>query len=90
MGDILWFLGQKYDWQTDHNGKFSCHVSQQAFMEGLLHKFNLDHIVTAKRPYQLESKINQIKRDRVDPFNKTKLVDDYQLLFGGGVNLLLC
>lgn len=58
--------------------KASCHVSQQAFVEGLLHKLNLNHIVKTNTPYRLGVKINRIKQDGVNPSNKSKLVNDYQ------------
>ena len=51
MGDVSWFLGQRYDWHTDANGRISCHVSQQAMVEGMLQKFNLQQIKPANTPY---------------------------------------
>ena len=46
MGDASWFLGKHYDWQTDPDGKVSCHISQQAFIEKMLEQFKLEHCKT--------------------------------------------
>ena len=46
MGDAFWFLGQRYDWHTDTNGKVSCHISQQAFVKQMLERFKLEHYKT--------------------------------------------
>ena len=43
MGDTSWFLGQRYNWITDSNGKVSCYISQQAFVEQMLEWFKLEH-----------------------------------------------
>ena len=42
MGDTAWFLKQRYDWYTDSNdGKISCHILQQAMIEGMLERHHL-------------------------------------------------
>ena len=46
MGDASWFLGQRYDWHIDPNGKVSCHISQQAFVKQMLEQFKLEHCKT--------------------------------------------
>ena len=51
LGDASWFLGQRYDWQTDPNGNVSCHVSQQAFVKQMLEQFKLEHCKTVQTPY---------------------------------------
>ena len=43
MGDVSWFLGQRYDWYTDPNGKVSVHISQQAMIEHMLEKNKYQH-----------------------------------------------
>ena len=54
MGDAAWFLGQSYNWYTDpNNGNVSCHILQQAIIEGMLNRHNLEHCLTACSPYQL-------------------------------------
>ena len=48
MGDSAWFLGQQYDWHTDpNNGHVSCHISQQAMIEGILVRHQLEDCNTA-------------------------------------------
>ena len=84
MGDASWFLGQRYDWHTDTNtGKVSCHISQQAMVESMLDKFNLDHCKPSRSPYRSGMKIDRIEHDGVDPSQKEKFVKDYQSLIGG-------
>ena len=42
MGDAASFLRQRYDCYTDPNdGNVSCHISQQAMVEGMLERHNL-------------------------------------------------
>ena len=53
MGDAAWFLGQRYDWYTDpNNGLVSCHISQQAMIEGMLERHQLKQYTTARSPYR--------------------------------------
>ena len=61
MGDAAWFLGQRYDWYTDpNNGNVSCHISQQAMIEGMLENIisnivqpNAAHIVPVYQSIEL-------------------------------------
>ena len=49
MGDAARFLGQSYDWYTDPNdGNVSSHILQQAMIEGMLDRHNLEHCTTAR------------------------------------------
>ena len=42
MGAVSWFLvEQRYEWHNDID-VLSCHVSQQAFVEGMLDKHKLN------------------------------------------------
>ena len=43
MGDASWFLGQRYEWHKDEQGKVSYHMLQQAMNKGILEKHNLSH-----------------------------------------------
>ena len=45
MGDVSWFLEQRYKWRNDIDG-LSYHVSQQAFVEGMLDKHGLNKCTT--------------------------------------------
>ena len=44
MGDASWFLGQRYEWHNEEQGNVSCHISQQAMIEGMLEKHNYPDI----------------------------------------------
>lgn len=81
MGDVNWFLGQRYDWFTDSNNKVSCHISQQAFIEGMLHKFNLTHISPASTPHRSGLKINRIDQDGAT-VNSKAFTQRYQSIMG--------
>ena len=35
MGNVNWFLGQRYNQVIGDEGETACHVSQQAFVEGI-------------------------------------------------------
>lgn len=82
MGDVSLFLGQRYDWHTDIDGTVSCHISQQAFIEGMLDKFNMKQCKKARSPYCSGLIIDRIERDNIDPTQKPKLVHDFQLIIG--------
>ena len=82
MGDASWFLGQRFDWHTDQSGKVSCHILQQAMIERLLEKFQLDHCKPSLTPYQSGLKIDWIENDGAKPPKKERLVKDFQSLIG--------
>ena len=63
IGDTSWFLGQRYDWHTDPNGKVSCYISQQAFIEQMLEPFKLEQWKTVQTPYRSGLKIDCIELD---------------------------
>ena len=81
MGKVQWFLGQRYEWNRDPVDGISCHVSQQAFVEGVLQNLNLSHIKTANSPYQSGLKIDRIKHD-YQPIDSPEFVQKYQSLVG--------
>ena len=83
MGDASWFLGQRYEWHNDEQGKVSCHISQQAMIEGMLEKHNYADIAGSRSPYRSGLKIVGIKHDGKDPFTKEKLVRTFQSIMGG-------
>ena len=82
MGDVSWFLGQRYEWHNDVDG-LSCHVSQQAFVEGMIDKHGLNDCTTAKTPFRSGLKIDRITHDEIKPEDKPKLVQAYQSIMGG-------
>ena len=83
MGDASWFLGQRYEWHNDNEGKVMCHISQQAMVDGMLEKHNLTHIKPSRSPYRSGLKIDRIEHDNVDPSQKAELVQKYQSIVGG-------
>ena len=83
MGDVSWFLGQRYDWHTAINSTVSRHISQQAFIDGLLEKFNIDQCRKAQSPYRSGLKIDPIEHNGFDPKKSQKLVHEFQSLIGG-------
>ena len=82
MGDVQWFLGQRYDWTTCDDGSLSCHVSQQAFVEGMLQKFNLQHIATVDTPYRSGLKIDRIEQAPIDESRREEFSRNYQSMLG--------
>ena len=83
MGDASWFIGQRCKWHNDEQGKVSCHISQQAMIEGMLEKHNYPDIAGSQSLYRLGLKINRIKHDKKDTSTKEKLVRTFQSIMGG-------
>ena len=81
-GDAWWFLGQAYDWHTDSDGKVSCHVSQQAFIEQMLEQFKLEHYKTARTLYRPGFKIDRTKHDNKTKSKKEPFIQEYQSIIG--------
>ena len=78
MGKVQWFLGQRYKLTTCDDGALACHVSQQAFVEGMLQKFELQHISTVDTPYCSGLKINRIDNLLIHPDCCDEFVQKYQ------------
>ena len=74
MGDVSWFLGQRYKWYNDRQERVSCQISQQATIEGMLEKHNYAHCSGSRSPYRSGLKIDYIKHDNDPPSQKEKLV----------------
>ena len=83
MGDASWFLGQRYKWHNDEQGRFVCHIFQQAVIEGMLDKHNNSHCREARSPYQSGLKMDKIEHDNVYLSQKEKLMQEYQSIVGG-------
>ena len=82
MEHVQWFLGQRYEWSSDNNGKLSCHISQQAFIKGIPQKHNLQQLFSAKLPYLSGFKIDRIQMDGMDAASKLKETQRYQSIAG--------
>ena len=74
MGDASWFLRQRYEWHNDEQGRVSCHILQQAMIEGMLEKHNVSQWNDARSPYRSGLKIDRIEHDGKNPSTKEKLV----------------
>ena len=77
MGDASWFLRQRYDWHTYSDGKVSCHISQQAFVEKMSERFKLEHWKTARTPYQSGLKTDCIEHDNKPKSEKERFIQEY-------------
>ena len=82
MGDASWFLGQRYKWHNDEQGRVLCYILQQAMIEGMLENHNLSQCNDARSLYRSGLKINRIEQDDKDPSTKEKLVREYQSIVG--------
>ena len=82
MGDVQWFLGQRYEWMRDQEGSISCHISQQAFVEGMLQKLKLQHLKTTETPYRSGLKIDRIEHTPIDPRVEKDFITRYQSAIG--------
>ena len=85
MGDVSWFLGQRYDWYTDPNGKVSVHISQQAMIKHMLEKNKYQHCKGSRTPYCSGLKIDRIERDDIVLEEKAEFVQRYQSIIGGSI-----
>ena len=83
MGDVSWFLGQRYEWHTNIDGHVSCHISQQAFVDQMLEKHNMRDCHISRSPYRLGLKIDRIEHDNIPVTDKEQLVQTYQSIIGG-------
>ena len=90
MGAVSWFLGCSYEWTYLTNGKLSCHISQQAYVDGLVDKFGLEISNPTQTPYRSGLAIDRIPRDDIKPDDKLPLVRKYQSLMGGLNWLVTC
>ena len=83
IGDVSWFLGQRYEWNTDNlDGNVSCHVSQQAFVEGLLEKHGMTDCTLAKTPFRSGCKIDRIEDDGIAVNDKKDFITKYKSIMG--------
>ena len=51
MGTISWFLGQAYKLHQFYDGRVTCHISQQAFIDQMLEKHKLTDCKPSRTPY---------------------------------------
>ena len=79
-----YFLGLKFDNKKDKDGNVSISISQEAYIENLLHQVNLqnDAINVPKTPYRSGYTIDSIPQKEYDPDTKEKLIKKMQFLVG--------
>ena len=82
MGDVSWFLGQRYDWHTDASGNVSCHVSQQACIDDMLNRHGMEECTPSRTPYRSGIRIDRIEHDGIEPSKKAALVTAFQSILG--------
>ena len=90
MGDVTWFLGCLYTWQTLPDGRLTVHISQTAKIESMLEEFDLLDANPVNNIYRSGFAIDRIRPDGIDPSEKRPLVKSYQRLVGGLNWLSLC
>lgn len=84
IGAVSWFLGRHYDWHRLDDGRLTCHISQQAFVEGLLEIFGgMEDCIPSNRIYKQELSIDRVNRDNVPLHNEKEFLQSYQSLLGG-------
>ena len=81
MGAVSWFLGCHYDWHRLPDGRLTCHISQQAYVDHLLDKFNMANCVPSDRLFRSGLPIDCIDRNNV-PTNEVLSIPH------GGTNLV--
>ena len=83
MGTVSWFLGQAYEWYRFDDGRLTCHISQQAFVDQMLEKHKLTDCKPSRTPYRSGLVIDRVKRDDIKPEDKEELVNSFQSIMGG-------
>ena len=83
MGAVSWFLGCSYEWHHTKDGRLVCHISQQAYVEHLLDKFEMTDCVPSRRLFQSGLPIDSINRSNVPTRDYAEFVKRYQSLMGG-------
>jgi hypothetical protein len=85
MGDLLYYLGVHYDWQTTKDGRLTVHLSQEGHIYKMLENNNMrstDSHFPVSTPYRSGTPIDRIPHDGVTPEQKPQLVSSYQSIVG--------
>jgi hypothetical protein len=51
MGDVTWFLGKCYDWQTDANDNLTVSITQPAKIKAMLEEYDMSDCNAVRSPY---------------------------------------
>ena len=83
MGAVSWFLGCSYEWHYLKDGRLTCHISQQAYVEQLLDRFDMTECVPSNRLYKQGFPIDRIPQTGPPSDKKEEFIKEYQSLMGG-------
>jgi hypothetical protein len=83
MGEVSWFLGYKYEWETLADGRLTVSITQTAKAEDLIKTHGMDECNPVASPYRSGAVIDRLPRDGVPIEDKLPLVKKYQSLVGG-------
>lgn len=82
MGAVSWFLGCNYDWHTLPDGRITCHVSQQAFVDQMLDRFDMEECTTTNSPYRSGLPIDRVDREVSPDCQTPEFIRKYQSMMG--------
>ena len=77
MDKVQWFLRISFQWGIFDDGPLQCHMSQQAFIDGMLKKFNMSECSIIRSPYRSRYVIYWILQDGISPDNKPELATQF-------------
>ena len=83
MGEVSWFLGSKYEWETTLDGKLTVSITQTAKAESLIEAHGMENANPVKSPYKSGITIDRIPTQTMDPEEQKTLTTKYQGLIGG-------
>lgn len=83
MGEVSWFLGSKYEWETLPDGRLTVSITQTAKSEDLIESHGMEDCNPVASPYRSGFVIDRIPDDGIPVEEKTVLVKKYQSLVGG-------
>ena len=83
MGAVSWFLGCSYEWHYLKDGRLTCHISQQAYVEQLLDRFDMTECVPSNRLYKQGFPIDRIPQTGPPSDKEEEFIKEYQSLMGG-------
>jgi hypothetical protein len=83
MGEVSWFLGCKYEWETFPDGRLTVSITQTAKAEDLLETHGMSNCNPVPSPYKSGYVIDRIPDDGIPLEQKSPLVKKYQSLVGG-------
>lgn len=81
--EVDWFLGQKFNWQTNDDN-YSYHLSQEAFTLDILNRFGLSQCNTSNTatPFQSGLPVDWIPHEDLPINEQEKMTKRYQEIVG--------